>query len=124
MKSNTSRNPKEYIIVLPKTLGVLIKPQKSELQTISTNMVKAYLKYLLMSFWLFHEKEYQIMFWALVLAIVENHQLEDWLQERLKEEGDAYFSDDMCDFVEKFVSPAEVYSKMREAHFIANRILK
>jgi len=77
-----------------------------------------------MSFWVFHEREYQLMFWALILAIVENHELEGWLLERLKDEEDMYFSDDMCDFIEKFVSPSEVYAKMREAHFIANRILK
>lgn len=124
LKSNTSRNPKEYIIVLPKTLGVLIKPKKSELQTISTNMVKAYLKYLLISFWLYTEVKYQIMFWALVIAITENNDLQDWLHQELKKQEDFYFSQEMYDFEEQFVKPSEIYAKMVEAHFMAKHILK
>jgi len=71
LKSNASRNPKEYILTLPKTIDALKKAKKAKVQRIHTNMVKGYLKYLLITFWLYTEVEYQIMFWALVIAILK-----------------------------------------------------
>jgi hypothetical protein len=124
LKSNSSRNPKEYILTFPDTFDVLKKPKKARKQRIHTNMVKGYLKYLLMTFWLYTEVEYQVMFWALVFAITENNNLQSWLQQELKKQEGFYFSKEMYDFEEKFVSPTEVYAKLREAHFMANNILK
>lgn len=124
IKSNVSRNPKEYVLVLPNTIDVLKKPEKADVQRIHTNMVKGYLRYLLKTFWLYTEVEYQIMFWALVIAITDNNNLQDWLNQELKKQEEFYFSQEMYDFEEQFVKPSDIYAKMREAHFIANRILK